>query len=100
MAGLRKRSDGSGLACTHSSPCTERISPSAPSATSSRSRTTTGWNRVHMASMANVPVAVASSTISRVASGVTVNAFSTRIALPARSAASAIARCWGWVVAM
>ena len=53
-----------------------------------------------MASMANVPVDVASSTISRVASGVTVNAFSTRIALPARSAASAIARCWGWVVAM
>ena len=50
--------------------------------------------------MAKMPLDVARSTISRVASGVTVNAFSTMIALPARSAASAIARCCGWVVAM
>src|ERR1700744_2962199 len=41
----------------------------------------------------------ASATISRVAAGVTVNDFSTRIALPAASAARATARCCGCGVA-
>jgi hypothetical protein len=74
-------------------------SPIAPSATSSRSRTTAGQNRVHIASMAKRPAAPAAATTSRVAAGVTVNDFSTRIDLPAASAARASARWWGWGVA-
>jgi hypothetical protein len=53
-----------------------------------------------MPSIANAPVSAATAAISRVAAGVTVKAFSTRTALPARSAASAIARCCGCGVAM
>jgi hypothetical protein len=47
--------------------------PIAPSATSSRSRTTAGQNRVRIASMAKQPAARAAATTSRVAAGVTVN---------------------------
>ena len=72
----------------------------APSAISSRIRTMAGWNRVHIASIANTPGCAASAAISAWPAGVTVNAFSTSTALPARSAASAMARCWGCGVAM
>ena len=50
--------------------------------------------------MANTPVARAAAATSRVAAELTVNAFSTSTAVPAFSAARAIARCWGCGVAM
>ena len=99
-SGATNRSFGSSGLRTPRSTCTDRTSPTAPSAISSRIRTTAGWNRVHIASIANTPVRAASAAISRVASGVTVNAFSTSTAFPARSAASATARCCGCGVAM
>ena len=94
------RSCGSNGLRTPRSTCTDRTSPTAPSATSSRIRAIAGWKRVHIASIANTPVSSASAAISRVAPGVTVNAFSTSTALPARRAASATARCCGCGVAM
>ncbi len=60
---------------------------------SSRAATTTGWKRVHIASMTKVPVSRARPTISAAPAGVAVNAFSTSSALPARSPASASAWC-------
>ena len=65
----RQRSFGSRGGCTPRSTCTDRTSPTAPSAISSRIRTMAGWNRVHIASIANTPVCAASAAISRVASG-------------------------------
>jgi hypothetical protein len=61
--------------------------------------TTAGWKRVHIASMTKTPVSRARSTTSRRRPVVAVNAFSTSSALPARSAASAIAWCCGCGVA-
>ena len=57
------------LAGTPRSACTERTSPIAPSATSSRTATTAGWKRVHIASMTKTPVARARSTTSGGAGG-------------------------------
>ena len=51
------------------------------------------------ASMAKRSAAPAAATTSRVAAGVTVNDFSTRMALPAAGAARASARWWGCGVA-
>jgi hypothetical protein len=81
------------------SACTLRTSPIAPSATSSRTATTAGWKRVHIASMTKPPVCRARSTTSAAPAVVAVNAFSTSSALPARRAAIAIAWCWGCGVA-
>ena len=90
---------GRSRAATPRSACTERTSPIAPSATSSRSATTAGWNRVHIASMTKTPVSRARSTTSAAPAAVAVNAFSTSSALPARRAARAMAWCCGCGVA-
>ena len=74
--------------CAPRSTCTDCTSPTAPSAISSRIRTIAGWKRVHIASIANTPAALGERRRSPGSpSGVTVNAFSTSTAFPARSAA-------------
>ena len=62
----------------------------APSSISVRATTIAGWNRVHIASIAKTPVPRAVAMMSSAPATVAVNVFSTRTALPACRAATAI----------
>lgn len=68
-------------------------------ATRSRTATTWGTKRVHIASIANSPDARAACTTSRASAEVMVKAFSTRTGLPWARASRALAWCIGWGVA-
>ena len=72
----------------------------APFSIRVRARTIAGWNRVHIASIAKTPLPCAVVMMSSAPATVAVNVFSTRTALPACSAATAIRWCCGCGVAM
>ncbi|SKU55438.1 Uncharacterised protein [Mycobacteroides abscessus subsp. abscessus] len=72
----------------------------APSSTRFFAAMIAGWNRVHIASIAKTPRALAMLITSCAPETVAVKVFSTRMALPAVSAAIADWRCWGCGVAM
>ncbi len=73
-------------------------SPSAPAASSSRSRTMCGRKRDHIASMRNTPLLRAAATSDSASAAVMVNGFSTSTAFPASMASSAASWWVGWIV--